>query len=98
MEIRKLDNAYQCYKIAMQKRSARTTAMNDASSRSHALFLINVYRQQVGSRTPSPTGPRVLPVPLVPLVPTIHLVAMVPEVGLSLQLLVSHGPPLPEYP
>ncbi len=47
MEIGTLQDAFRCYKTAMQRRQSRSTAMNDTSSRSHALFLINVYRQQV---------------------------------------------------
>eukprot|EP01012_Entosiphon_sulcatum_P005935 TRINITY_DN12767_c0_g1_i1.p1 TRINITY_DN12767_c0_g1~~TRINITY_DN12767_c0_g1_i1.p1 ORF type:complete len:1244 (-),score=235.26 TRINITY_DN12767_c0_g1_i1:474-4205(-) len=54
VEITDLNAAYQYYKLASNKRSQRSTQMNDTSSRSHALFLINVYRQEVTPASPVP--------------------------------------------
>lgn len=46
-EIKSLHDAVQVYDQATKKRVARTTDSNDASSRSHALFNIDLYRQPI---------------------------------------------------
>jgi hypothetical protein len=54
--IQDLNDAVQAYKLANARRVSRATAANDTSSRSHAVFSIEVFQQV---RTPSNPNPMV---------------------------------------
>eukprot|EP01064_Diplonema_japonicum_P028315 TRINITY_DN4316_c3_g1_i1.p1 TRINITY_DN4316_c3_g1~~TRINITY_DN4316_c3_g1_i1.p1 ORF type:complete len:1057 (+),score=314.94 TRINITY_DN4316_c3_g1_i1:114-3284(+) len=49
-----LRDVFQYFKIADKQRVAKKTAMNDTSSRSHALFVIDLFQQAKTNTTPEP--------------------------------------------
>eukprot|EP01061_Rhynchopus_euleeides_P047373 TRINITY_DN9477_c0_g1_i1.p1 TRINITY_DN9477_c0_g1~~TRINITY_DN9477_c0_g1_i1.p1 ORF type:complete len:1049 (+),score=504.38 TRINITY_DN9477_c0_g1_i1:399-3545(+) len=52
--VNNLKDVFQYFKIADKQRVAKKTAMNDVSSRSHALFMIDLFQQAKTSSNPDP--------------------------------------------
>eukprot|EP00756_Hemistasia_phaeocysticola_P005503 Hpha_TRINITY_DN13359_c0_g1::TRINITY_DN13359_c0_g1_i1::g.95505::m.95505 len=54
VQIFDLQTVYQHFKTASQRRHTRATEANDSSSRSHALFIIDIIQQERTDRNPTP--------------------------------------------
>eukprot|EP01063_Lacrimia_lanifica_P033723 TRINITY_DN608_c0_g3_i1.p1 TRINITY_DN608_c0_g3~~TRINITY_DN608_c0_g3_i1.p1 ORF type:complete len:1093 (+),score=489.05 TRINITY_DN608_c0_g3_i1:51-3281(+) len=54
VSVESLKDVYKFFKIADKQRVAKKTAMNDVSSRSHALFMVDLFQQARSDKNPEP--------------------------------------------
>eukprot|EP01065_Artemidia_motanka_P006622 TRINITY_DN13247_c0_g1_i1.p1 TRINITY_DN13247_c0_g1~~TRINITY_DN13247_c0_g1_i1.p1 ORF type:complete len:714 (+),score=235.16 TRINITY_DN13247_c0_g1_i1:82-2223(+) len=54
VQIIEVRDVYRQFKTASARRATRATEANDSSSRSHALFMIDIIQQEITDRNPSP--------------------------------------------
>eukprot|EP00760_Papus_ankaliazontas_P009074 PhM_4_TR13963/c0_g1_i1/m.91760/K10394/KIF3A; kinesin family member 3A len=53
-EIKTIADVMKWYKVAMSRRVSRATQCNDQSSRSHAIFTIDIFQQEITAENPTP--------------------------------------------